>query len=171
MHIFRLIITGTNSGDFAQTNDCGNWVAPGGSCTIGVTFTPTAQGSRTASLSIFDIAIVSPQTVSLSEAGTSTTSAATPTFSIPSATYSSAQTVTISDATPGATIYYTPNGTTPTTASTKDTGAITVSSTEPLRRLRPLAATLPAPWPPPPTPSPLQRPLPPFRALYCQNDT
>ena len=58
------------------------------------------------------------------------TAAATPTFSPAAGSYRSAQTVTISDATSGATIYYTTNGTTPTTASTVYAGPITVSATE-----------------------------------------
>ena len=56
--------------------------------------------------------------------------AATPTFSPAAGTYISAQNVSISDATTGATIYYTTNGTTPTTSSTMYTGPITVSSSE-----------------------------------------
>lgn len=56
--------------------------------------------------------------------------AATPTFSLAAGTYTSAQTVTISDVTSGATIYYTTDGTTPTTGSTVYSGAITVSSSE-----------------------------------------
>jgi N-acetylneuraminic acid mutarotase len=55
---------------------------------------------------------------------------AAPTFSTPSGTYTAPQTVTISDATAGATIYYTTNGTTPTTGSTRYTGTITVFSSE-----------------------------------------
>ncbi len=56
--------------------------------------------------------------------------AATPTFSVAAGTYAAAQTVSIVDATTGATIYYTTNGGTPTTSSTKYTGAITVSASE-----------------------------------------
>jgi RHS repeat-associated protein len=58
------------------------------------------------------------------------TTVATPTFSPAAGSYGSSQTVTISDSTSGTTIYYTTNGTTPTTSSTKYTSAITVNSTE-----------------------------------------
>ena len=64
-----------------------------------------------------------------------TPAAATPTFSPPAGTYSGAQSVMIADATPGATIYYTTNGATPTTASSTYGGAITVSTTETLQAI------------------------------------
>jgi hypothetical protein len=56
--------------------------------------------------------------------------AATPTFSPAAGTYTSAQTVTISCSTPSPTIYYTTNGTTPTTSSPVYSSPISVSSTQ-----------------------------------------
>jgi len=67
---------------------------------------------------------------------TPNTVVATPTFSVAAGTYATSQTISISDATSGATIYYTTNGTTPTTSSTKYTGtAIAVSTTETLEAI------------------------------------
>ena len=54
--------------------------------------------------------------------------AAVPAFSPAGGSYESAQTVTLSSGTAGASIYYTTNGSTPTTASTPYTGPITVSA-------------------------------------------
>ena len=52
----------------------------------------------------------------------------TPTFSVVAGAYSEAKSVTIASETEGATIYYTTDGTTPTTSSTAYTSAISVSS-------------------------------------------
>jgi hypothetical protein len=57
------------SGDFAQTNNCGTSVAMGASCTLSVTFHPTANGSRTGQLTITDDSAGSPQTVALKGSG------------------------------------------------------------------------------------------------------
>jgi hypothetical protein len=57
------------TGDFAETNTCAGSVAPGASCTISVTFTPTATGSRTGTLTLTDNATNSPQSVALSGTG------------------------------------------------------------------------------------------------------
>jgi hypothetical protein len=67
--ISNIAISGTNRGDFTQTNDCGTSVAAGASCTFSVTFAPTASGNRSASLSITDNAGGSPQQVSLTGTG------------------------------------------------------------------------------------------------------
>ena len=58
-------ITGTNAGDFSQTNNCTPSVAAGGTCKINVTFTPGATGTRTATLTVTDSAVTSPQSVKM----------------------------------------------------------------------------------------------------------
>ena len=60
---------------------------------------------------------------------------ATPTFSPKGGRYADAQTVTISCATAGATIYYTTDGTTPTTGSSVYSSALTISETTTLQAL------------------------------------
>ena len=67
--ITSIQITGANSGDFAQTNNCPGSVAPNGSCQINVTFTPTATGTRNAAVTITDNAPDSPQSVPLTGVG------------------------------------------------------------------------------------------------------
>jgi beta-propeller repeat-containing protein/ASPM-SPD-2-Hydin domain-containing protein len=77
------------SGDFAQTNNCGGSVNAGANCAINVTFTPTAPGTRTGTVTITDLALDSPQMVSLSGTGVAAD------FSIsPASGFSTAATVT-----------------------------------------------------------------------------
>ena len=65
----NIAITGSNSGDFAQTNTCGSTLGVGANCAIQVTFAPAALGSRCAALTIADNVLDSPQTVSLAGTG------------------------------------------------------------------------------------------------------
>jgi hypothetical protein len=65
LSISSIALGGPNSTDFGETSNCGTSVATGAGCAINVTFTPTATGSRSASLTIADNASGSPQTVNL----------------------------------------------------------------------------------------------------------
>jgi len=67
--ITGISITGTNSGDFSQTNTCPSSVPAGGTCTISVTFTPGGTGSRSGKVKVNDDASTSPQSVGLSGTG------------------------------------------------------------------------------------------------------
>ena len=69
MNIEGISITGPNLADFAQTNTCGATVAASANCTITVKFTPSASGSRTASLTIDDDAPGNPHSVALAGTG------------------------------------------------------------------------------------------------------
>ena len=67
--IAGIAVTGANSADFAQTNNCGTSLAPGANCTISITFTPTTTGTRVAAVAITDNAPLSPQTINLTGTG------------------------------------------------------------------------------------------------------
>ncbi len=69
------------------------------------------------------------------EQGTTQETVATPAFSPEAGNYTSAQNVTISCATSGATIYYTTDGTTPTTSSAVYSAAIPVSETTTIKAI------------------------------------
>ena len=97
--ITSITFSGTNASDFSQTNTCGASVAIGGSCTIVVTFTPTAVGARAATLTVTDNASNgTTQNAALTGTGVAT---ATPTLTVAPAslTFASgaAQTVTVTN--------------------------------------------------------------------------
>ena len=79
------------------------------------------------------IAVVSGYSNSPIASATYTIAAAAPAFSPKAGTYTSARSVSITDATTGATIYYTTDGTTPTSSSTQYGGPITVAATQTVR--------------------------------------
>lgn len=62
-------ISGANNGDFSQTNTCTAPLAPNQNCSISITFSPSAAGTRSATLNISDTAPGSPQTLPLTGQG------------------------------------------------------------------------------------------------------
>src|SRR5205823_4069335 len=96
--------TGANPGDFGQTNNCPvspSTLAANGTCTINVTFTPTATGSRSATLNVTDNASNNPPTAGVSDTSLPValpTSSPVPDFGNQSVgTTSAAQVVTLSN--------------------------------------------------------------------------
>lgn len=91
----------TASADFAQTNTCAATLGLSATCTISVTFKPTATGLLNGTLTVTDDAPNSPQTVTLTGTGTGpmvSLSATSLTFSAQmSGTNSAAQTVTLTN--------------------------------------------------------------------------
>ena len=63
----------STSAPYAQTNTCGSSLAAGASCTVTVTFTPTAPGAASGPLTVSSSAPNSPLTISLSGTGASPT--------------------------------------------------------------------------------------------------
>jgi hypothetical protein len=68
LNVSSVEVTGANAGDFVETNKCGG-IAPGGTCTINVAFTPSSTKSEAATLTITDNVAGSPQTVTLTGTG------------------------------------------------------------------------------------------------------
>jgi VCBS repeat protein/ASPM-SPD-2-Hydin domain-containing protein len=62
-------LQGGDPKDFAQTNNCNGSIPAGSSCTVNVTFTPQATGTRTSGLYIGDLDPTGPQIVTLTGTG------------------------------------------------------------------------------------------------------
>jgi hypothetical protein len=95
--ISNIAMAGANFGDFSLTQNCGTSLAAGATCTISVTFTPTAAWSRTAAIMMTDNALGSPHVVGLAGNGASGGVAA---FSPPSLTFATRLMFTTSAAQP-----------------------------------------------------------------------
>lgn len=99
----RSVIT---TGDFAATNTCAASVAPNASCTVNVTFKPTAAGARPGTLTIVDDAISGEVFIALNGTGTTPTLTIAPAGGASTtATVTAGQTATYNlsiGATPGA---------------------------------------------------------------------
>jgi hypothetical protein len=127
--------TGTSASAFsaATTGTC-TTTSNGASFATSVTFTPIAVGINSATLTATD-SLKNTGTAVVSGVGTPAPPAATPAFSVAAGTYTTVQTVTITDTTTGAAIYYTTDGSTPTTKSTLYSGPVTVGVTETLNAI------------------------------------
>lgn len=99
-NISSIWLAGSQASDFGITTTCGSVLTVGASCSVSVTFSPTASGARSATLSFADSVAGSPQIVTLSGtglAGAVSLSASTLVFSQQLGVPSAAQTVTFSN--------------------------------------------------------------------------
>ena len=84
LSIASIVVSGTNGSDFGTFNNCGTTLAAGGNCSISVTFTPSAAGSRTANLVVTDNSgnvNGATQSVTLTGTGAAAASGASATYS------------------------------------------------------------------------------------------
>lgn len=130
---FTIASAGSGSGSFSGSN-CANGTYANGTpitCTatasVGVFagWTGTGSASTCSGTGSCTFTLAANSTLT----GTFTATVATPTFSPVGGTYATAQAVTISDATSGASLFYTTDGSTPTTSSAPYSGPISVAVT------------------------------------------
>jgi M6 family metalloprotease-like protein len=143
--ISSISITGTNAGSFSQTNNCPSQLSAGSNCTLAIKFDPSSSGSASAEVSLtYTPKGAASFSVSIPLLGSGVTSVSAPIFSLVAGTYESAQSVAISDETAGDTVYYTTNGTAPTSSSTKYTGPIAISKTTTLKAIAIVSGSSPS---------------------------
>lgn len=137
--VSSIAISGTNASDFKQTNNCSTVAPDGGTCTVTITFTPSASGPRSATLKVTDNAADSPQTVLLSGTGVvglqisptsqsvSAGSSANYTITVPSQGFGGSVTLSCTAGLPsGAACSFSPNPVAPGKSST-----LTITTTAP----------------------------------------
>ncbi len=67
--ISNIWLTGSGASDFSLTSTCGPSLGTAASCNVSITFTPTVNGNRSATLLFSDLVAGSPQSVVLSGTG------------------------------------------------------------------------------------------------------
>jgi hypothetical protein len=130
MNPMTLAITGTDAGDFSQTNQCGIPLSPQAACPVQLTFTPQAGGNRAATLTLTSSnAGNSPRAIQL--VGTGSTTLLVPTvFASPSAnliTQYQAMTVQVIVYSPQA-LYPVPTGSVMLTSGSYTSPAVVLAS-------------------------------------------
>jgi cardiolipin synthase len=85
LKISGITLTGAGASTFAETNTCDSKLAKNAKCTISATFTPSAAASYEATITVADNATGSPQTVTLTGSGTTTSATALTLITVPEA--------------------------------------------------------------------------------------
>ncbi len=126
----------TLSAQFAQNSSASPAASPGAPSGL-VTFTAPGATLPPAKLILDTTATFASQTTSVT-----TPVAATPVIAPAGGNFTAAQTISITDATPGAAIFYTQDGSAPTTASTPYTAPFQISTSQTIQAIAAVAGDL-----------------------------